>query len=103
MLQIKHEASYLYDAVWLYALAADEIIREGGDVNDGPAIIERLKGRTYTSNYNIASLHTMFTDTLSSTLTPHIHTVTDNRLLLSMVVLPLLFLKLFFLFIAHLY
>ncbi|XP_064595045.1 guanylate cyclase 32E-like [Liolophura sinensis] len=43
------EAAYLYDAVWLYARAADELIREGVDVRDGRAIFSKLQGATYKS------------------------------------------------------
>ncbi|XP_041364284.1 guanylate cyclase 32E-like [Gigantopelta aegis] len=47
--KIKHEASYLYDAVWLYAQAVDKILQEGGDINDGRAIFGKIKGHTYKS------------------------------------------------------
>ncbi|GFO25489.1 guanylate cyclase [Plakobranchus ocellatus] len=49
--QIRPEASYLYDAVMLYAEVVTEIILEGGDYTDGKEIIGRIQGRTYKSAF----------------------------------------------------
>lgn len=47
--QIRAEAAYLYDAVFLYANALREVLDDGGDPYDGLAIMERIRGRTYMS------------------------------------------------------
>ena len=47
--QIRAEAAYLYDAVFLYAHALREILLEGGDPYDGLAVMERIRGRAYMS------------------------------------------------------
>ncbi|XP_067672620.1 speract receptor-like isoform X2 [Haliotis asinina] len=46
---IRPEAAYLYDAVWLYARATQEVLEKGGDINDGQAIINQIMGMTYKS------------------------------------------------------
>ncbi|KAL5018500.1 hypothetical protein ScPMuIL_004222 [Solemya velum] len=46
---LKPGAAYLYDAIWLYARAADSIIRDGGDITNGTEIVEWMKGKTYKS------------------------------------------------------
>ncbi|XP_076454270.1 guanylate cyclase 32E-like [Babylonia areolata] len=47
--RITDYAAYLYDAVWVYAVAVAEVIREGGSVRDGTAIINHIRGRSYRS------------------------------------------------------
>ncbi|KAL5018501.1 hypothetical protein ScPMuIL_004223 [Solemya velum] len=42
---LKPGAAYLYDAIWLYARAADSIIRDGGDITNGTEIVEWMKGK----------------------------------------------------------
>lgn len=43
-------ASYLYDALMLYADALDDTIKEGADISDGAAIVQRIiKRRNYQS------------------------------------------------------
>ncbi|KAK6170897.1 hypothetical protein SNE40_019184 [Patella caerulea] len=49
MKQIKPEAAYLYDAVWLYAKAVDKILSSNGDIKNGELIINSIKGMTYKS------------------------------------------------------
>ncbi|ESO83952.1 hypothetical protein LOTGIDRAFT_91228, partial [Lottia gigantea] len=49
MKKIKPEAAYLYDAVWLYARAADKILNKQQDIKDGRLIIDNIKGMTYKS------------------------------------------------------
>lgn len=48
-MQIRPEAAYLYDAVWLYAKAADQVLREGGSLLDGRRIIAHIQNQTYQS------------------------------------------------------
>lgn len=43
-------AAYLYDAVMLYAQAATEVIADGGAIDDGTAIINRIRNRKFESN-----------------------------------------------------
>ena len=60
MFQISVYAAYLYDAVWLYAKAAHEIIQEGGDFTNGTAIIQKLLGSNYTGKFLlIVTLNTL--------------------------------------------
>lgn len=56
LFQITVYAAHLYDAVYLYARALDEVIKEGGDVTNGKAIIEKILGTSYMSKY-LAFLH----------------------------------------------
>ncbi|ELU09058.1 hypothetical protein CAPTEDRAFT_121651 [Capitella teleta] len=49
MKNLRPEAAYLYDAVWIYARAADAVIRAGGDPSDGRLIFQHMKGSTYKS------------------------------------------------------
>ena len=45
------EAAYIYDAVKLYAQAADEVIKNGDDIRDGKKIIDTIIQReTYYSD-----------------------------------------------------
>ncbi|KAK2159125.1 hypothetical protein LSH36_158g05017 [Paralvinella palmiformis] len=46
---LRPEAAYLYDAVWIYARAAHEAIREGYLPSDGQAILQYIKGKSYLS------------------------------------------------------
>ncbi|XP_071130761.1 guanylate cyclase 32E-like [Mytilus edulis] len=46
---IKSEAAFLYDAVWLYARAADQTIQEGNDIANGTYIFSKLIGMRYKS------------------------------------------------------
>lgn len=46
---IKSEAAFLYDAVWLYARAADQAIKEGHDISNGSYIFSKLVGQRYKS------------------------------------------------------
>ena len=48
-IQITLYASYLYDAVVLYADALTEVLDDGGSVDDGEAIVDRIRGRSYES------------------------------------------------------
>jgi len=50
--QLPVEAAYLYDAVWLYARAAHELIVQGHDPSDGQRILDRITGTTYKSMYS---------------------------------------------------
>ncbi|KAK3091527.1 hypothetical protein FSP39_020527 [Pinctada imbricata] len=45
--KLSPEASFLYDAVWLYARAVDEIIRKGGDYRDGRLVFKHIANTTY--------------------------------------------------------
>ncbi|XP_064600660.1 receptor-type guanylate cyclase Gyc76C-like [Liolophura sinensis] len=47
--QITVYAAYLYDAVYLYARALDEVLSAGGDETNGTAIVSHIRGRSYTS------------------------------------------------------
>ncbi|KAF8564692.1 hypothetical protein P879_03345 [Paragonimus westermani] len=50
---LEPEAGYLVDAVWLYALAAGEILQAGGtvvDAGNGDLIAQRLINRRYKSS-----------------------------------------------------
>ena len=49
--QIKPEAAYLYDAVWLYAKAVHGLLRDGLDYHNGSLVIDRIKQTTYQSKY----------------------------------------------------
>lgn len=49
LLQLRTEAAYLYDAVWLYAKTAHKILEHGGDIRNGTHIIESLINTTYKS------------------------------------------------------
>jgi len=42
-------ASYLHDAVTVYATALQQALREKLDVRDGAAILAKIKGRIYDS------------------------------------------------------
>lgn len=51
---IKHpaisiSAAHLYDAVMVYSRAATEVIRKGGDIGDGSAIMAEIFNRTFRS------------------------------------------------------
>ena len=46
------EAAYLYDAVWVYARAADALVAQGYDSSDGRRILDNIKGTTYKSTYS---------------------------------------------------
>lgn len=41
--------AYLYDAVFLYARAATEVLAARGDLYNGTLIMEHILGRAYTS------------------------------------------------------
>ena len=41
-------AAYLYDAVILYAKAVHQVLKEGGNLTDGKAIIGRILDSNYT-------------------------------------------------------
>ncbi|ELT90006.1 hypothetical protein CAPTEDRAFT_179119 [Capitella teleta] len=47
--QISVYAAYLYDSVFLYARALDEILQEGGDPRNGSGILAKILGRSYQS------------------------------------------------------
>lgn len=47
--QIPAEASYLYDAVYLYGKALSDVLESGGNPLNGTAIIEAMKGIHYES------------------------------------------------------
>ncbi|PVD38413.1 hypothetical protein C0Q70_01028 [Pomacea canaliculata] len=53
--RIRPEAAYLYDAVWLYAKAADQVLREGGSLLDGRRIIAHIQNQTYQSAFGYLS------------------------------------------------
>ncbi|XP_045213178.2 receptor-type guanylate cyclase Gyc76C-like isoform X2 [Mercenaria mercenaria] len=46
---IRPEASYLYDAIWLYAKAVQECIDNGQDFRNGTTVINKIKHQTYKS------------------------------------------------------
>lgn len=52
-MQIPPEAAYLYDAVMIYAQVIHEFIQEGRDTRDGRAIIDRIRGRSYKSEFTL--------------------------------------------------
>ena len=41
-------AAYLYDAVILYAKAVNQVLKEGGNLTDGKAIIDKILDSNYT-------------------------------------------------------
>jgi len=47
--QLRVEAAYLYDAVWIYARAAHALVAQGYDPSDGRRILNHIKGTTYKS------------------------------------------------------
>jgi len=47
--QLPVEAAYLYDAVWIYATAAHQVVEQGFDPADGRRILEHIRGTTYQS------------------------------------------------------
>ena len=49
VLQITVYAAYLYDAVMLWAQAADNHTRSGGSIRDGQAVIQKILGINYES------------------------------------------------------
>ncbi|XP_076458574.1 speract receptor-like [Babylonia areolata] len=49
------EAAYLYDAVWLYARAADAVLKEGKNLYDGREIISHVINQTYKSAFGYLS------------------------------------------------
>jgi len=51
-IQVPIYASYLYDAVSLYAKALRQSIDENVDVRNGAAILAEIKGRNYQSESN---------------------------------------------------
>jgi len=48
-MQVPIYASYLHDAVTVYATAVRHVLREGADVRNGTAIAANIKGRIYES------------------------------------------------------
>ncbi|XP_053400779.1 guanylate cyclase 32E-like [Mercenaria mercenaria] len=42
-------AAYLYDAVYTYARALEKVIKQGGKPNNGTAIIDQIRNRTFES------------------------------------------------------
>ncbi|XP_060589036.1 guanylate cyclase 32E-like isoform X3 [Ruditapes philippinarum] len=42
-------AAYLYDAVYTYARALEEVLKEGGKPNNGTAIIDKIRDRSFKS------------------------------------------------------
>jgi len=51
-MQVPVYASYLYDAVRLYATALRQAVDQHIDVHDGAAILANIKGRIYESESN---------------------------------------------------
>ena len=51
--QLRPEAAYLYDAVWMYARAADKAIRSGQSPSDGRTILNYVKDTTYLSECSV--------------------------------------------------
>jgi len=49
--QVSIYAAYLYDAIYLYARALDEVINSGGDPYDGRAIVDSIRGRSFSSEH----------------------------------------------------
>lgn len=49
MLQVPIEATYLYDAVMIYARALTEIFQSNEDPKNGTAILTRILNRSYHS------------------------------------------------------
>ncbi|KAL5019050.1 hypothetical protein ScPMuIL_004772 [Solemya velum] len=48
-LQVPIYTAYLYDAVMVYSRAVDEVLREGGSVTNGTAILAKIRSRTFIS------------------------------------------------------
>lgn len=40
-------AQYLYDAVYLYMMVADEMIRDGSDYSNGPLVFNRSRFKSF--------------------------------------------------------
>lgn len=40
-------AQYLYDAVYLYMIVADEMVRDGSDYTNGPLVFNRSRFKTF--------------------------------------------------------
>lgn len=57
--QVRPEAAYLYDAVWIYARAAHQVLKAGLDPSDGTLVMEYIKGTTYRSEFDMKSKNTM--------------------------------------------
>lgn len=57
-LKITVYAAYLYDAVMLWAKAADNMTRSGGSIKDGRAIIETMLGISYQSKNSLVNTST---------------------------------------------
>lgn len=55
--QIRPEAAYLYDAVWLYAKAVNECISNEQDYRNGMLIISKIKHKTYQSKFFPISIY----------------------------------------------
>ena len=51
--QLKPEAAYLYDAVWLYAKAVDQVLEDGLDYRNGTLVIDKIKHTTYKSKQSL--------------------------------------------------
>jgi len=54
--QVPIYASYLHDAVSLYATALQQALQENVDVRNGTAILAKIKGRIYESESKHISL-----------------------------------------------
>jgi len=52
--QLPLEAAYLYDAVWIYARAANHLVAHGYDPSDGRRILDHIRGTTYKSECSAA-------------------------------------------------
>lgn len=62
LLQISVYASYLYDAVQLYAAGLDAVLSAGGRADDGEAIIDNIRGQSYESQYTTTGLSSIYDD-----------------------------------------
>lgn len=55
-LQVTVYAAYLYDAVYLYARAADKVVKEKKNITDGTAIMEKIRGTSYNSKFCLSNV-----------------------------------------------
>ena len=47
--KVRPEAAYLYDAVWIYARAAHEVLEAGLDLSNGTLVMNYITNKKYRS------------------------------------------------------